>query len=300
MSDSVILEAWLSDSATIFKHIIDLLSHGAPIKKSDSSSKSIKQAFFKITKKGIYISLDYKNDILINANLEGFSKYTFNYPKEDLHIAVGIDNLKNLLKNVKRNVGIMFSIFKKADQEVPSEMSISLNSTIYPQSTTLITVNFNIIQNIKINATVDGQELTEISSGQFTDICKLMTGSKSKIKVIVDTSSENKESDLSSQKLLFTREEYNIATASMVFDLKMEKGFSIDFVNYYKSEYFKTIAKLSVFAKVIKIYSVDDSIVFKSSILESTKSNKSIGSISIWIKPEEPPQKEISSDDDDI
>ncbi len=42
----VIFEAYLAGSANIFKNLIELLSQVAPIKKSDNSNKSIKQAFF--------------------------------------------------------------------------------------------------------------------------------------------------------------------------------------------------------------------------------------------------------------
>ncbi|CCV02558.1 Proliferating cell nuclear antigen [Armadillidium vulgare iridescent virus] len=294
MTEETIFEAYLSESANIFKHLIELFSQVAPIKKSDNSNKSIKQAFFKITKNGIYINIDYESDILINAVLNAgqFDSYKYNFPVPELNIGVAIDILKKFLKTVKKNEGVSLCINKKPDQTMPNKISFSISSPIC-DSITVFSINVNIVQNIKINATVDGQELKEINSEQFTNVCKLMSGSKSQIKVIANTSKTDKPT------IVFSRDEFNMGDVWRAFPLKIERGFEIDFTNYYKSEYFKTILKLSSFDKTIKISYVDDTIGFKSRISKNSKSDQYIGTISIWIKSEDPPKKEDCSDDDD-
>ncbi len=73
-----------------------------------TSNKSIKQAFFKITKNGIYINIDHQSDILINISLDAdkFGSYKYNFSLPELHIGITLDIIKDALKNVKKSEGV--------------------------------------------------------------------------------------------------------------------------------------------------------------------------------------------------
>lgn len=131
-NEVVIFEAYLSNSANVFKNLIELLSQVAPIKKSDHSNKSVKQAFFKITKSGIYINIDHQNDILINIAVDSdkFSSYKYNFGLSELNIGITLDIIKDAFKNVKKSEGVALCIRKKIHKQYPMKYSFPFLLTI--------------------------------------------------------------------------------------------------------------------------------------------------------------------------
>jgi hypothetical protein len=307
--DEVIFEAYLGGSANVFKNLIELLSQVAPIKKSDNSNKSIKQAFFKINKNGIYINIDHQSDILINIALdaERFGSYKYNFALPELNVGITLDIIKDAFKNVKKSEGVALCIRKKTGQMMPHEISFSISSVDHNASRGFV-VKFNIVQNISINAMVDGTELVEMKSNQFLGLCKDMGGSKKQIKVIVNNNvvlfSCNMV-DIAVKWLKFPINGYDDSNESLL--ARGEEEDNIEnpcFLEHFKSEHIKTITKLATFDDTIKMSCVEDSIIFKSYITRCTPtkarhlSSEYIGTINIWVKAE--PRKEASDDEDDL
>jgi hypothetical protein len=298
IDDEVIFEAYLEGSANVFKNLIELLSQVAPIKKSDNSNKSIKQAFFKINKDGIYINIDHQSDILINVALfsERFRSYKYNFSLQELNIGITLDIIKDAFKNVKKSEGVALCIRKKIGQTMPNEISFSISSVDHNASRGFV-VKFNIVQNISINAMLDGQELVEMKSNQFLGLCKDMGGSKKKISVIVN-----------GEAVVFSCNMVDIATKWLSFQVENPYSEGCDdkvrFLNNFKSEHIKTITKLATFDDSIKMSCVDNFIVFKSYITRCTPAkvrhlpSEYIGTINIWVKAE--PKTDLSDDEDGL
>jgi hypothetical protein len=305
--DEIVFEAYLGGSANIFKNLIELCSQVAPIKKSDNSNKSIKQAFLKFTKNGIYINIDHQSDILINVALKAvrFGSYKYNFALPELNIGITLDIIKDLFKNVKKSEGVALCIRKKIGQTMPHEIFFSISSVDHDTSRGFV-VKFKIVQNISINAMLDGQDLVEMKSNQFLGLCKEMGGSKKRIKVIVNNNA-----------VVFSCNMVDIATRWLTFPIENRTENTYDggaesteynfeklcFLNYFKSEHIKTITKLATFDDTIKMSCVDDSIIFKSHITRCTPTkarhlpSEDIGTISISVKAE--PRKD-SDDEDDL
>jgi hypothetical protein len=162
-------------------------------------------------------------------------------------------------------------------------------------------VKFNIVQNISINAMLDGQELVEMKSNQFLGLCKDMGGSKKQIKVIVNNNA-----------VVFSCNMVDIATKWLSFPIESSYDSEINgdycdklcFLNHFKSEHIKTITKLATFDDSIRMSCVEDSIVFKSYITRCTPTKarhlptEYIGTINIWVKAE--PRSDVSDDEDDL
>ncbi len=209
-----------------------------------------------------------------------------------------MDIIKDALKNVKKSEGVALCIRKKTFQTMPNEMSFSISSMDNNNASRGFVVKFNIVQNININAMLDGQELIEMRSNQFLGLCKDMGGSKKQIKVIVHNDS-----------VVFSCNMVDIATKWLSFPIEEEVFQSsihekLYFLNHFKSEHIKTITKLATFDDTIKMSCGDDSIVFKSYITRCTPTKarhlptEYIGKINIWVKAE--PKKEIFDDEDDL
>ncbi len=61
---------------------------------------------------------------------------------------------------------------------MPNEMSFSISSMDNNNASRGFVVKFNIVQNININAMLDGQELIRMRSNQFLGLCKDMEALK--------------------------------------------------------------------------------------------------------------------------
>lgn len=307
--DEIIFEAYLGGSANVFKNLIELLSQVAPIKKSDNSNKSIKQAFFKITKSGIYINIDHQSDILINIALdsERFGSYKYNFSLPELNVGITLDIIKDAFKNVKKSEGVALCIRKKVGQTMPNEIFFSISSVDHNASRGFV-VKFNIVQNISINAMLDGQELVEMKSNQFLGLCKDMGGSKKQIKVIVNNNAvvfSCNMVDIATKWLSFPIESsYDNEDLPSRLEINGDYCDKLCFLNHFKSEHIKTITKLATFDDSIRMSCVEDSIVFKSYITRCTPTkarhlpSEYIGTINIWVKAE--PRSDVSDDEDDL
>lgn len=294
-----ILEAFLSSSANVFKNLIELLSQVAPIKKNDNAKKSIKQAFFKISKDGICINIDPQNDILINVMLDAdkFCSYKYSSEQQELNIGITLDVIKDTFKNVKKSEGVAIRIVRNVDDIVPTEIGFTFSSE--NNSSRGFVVKFNVVPNICVNAAIDGQELVQIKSTQFQGLCKDMGGSKRQVKVAINNNA-----------VVFSCNMVDIAVKWLSFPIcdDKEDDEKFSFVHLFKSEYIKTISKLATFDDVIKMSCIgsnsgeeDSFIIFRSNITRCTSVKlknlfSNIGSITVWVKAE--PRKDVSDEDE--
>jgi hypothetical protein len=278
--DTIIFEAFLSNSAHIFKNLIELLAHVAPLRKTNS----IKQAFLKINANGICFYNDLNSNVSIYVMLDRkyFCSYKFEFDDfQDINVGISLDILKNFMKTIKKNEGICIRIFKKDIQIMPNEIEFAISSTNNNRSKRGFTIKFNIIQNriILPQKYLEEMKLVELNNIEFLNICKEMGGTKKDISVI----SHNKE-------LIFSCNQLDIGTNWLAFSQDNDtKDFNIKF----PSEYVKTIVKMSTFSKKINIY-IDENhkmLIFESdlekNLLSKSKHPDKMGSIVVSIETNE-------------
>jgi len=271
--ETIIFEAYLSNSAHVFKNLVELLAHVAPLRKTNN----IKQAFLKINKNGIYFFNDENCNVNIYIMLDAkyFCSYSFDFQDfEDLNIGISLDILKNFMKTIKKNEGICVRIFKKDIQIMPNEIEFAISSN-NNRSKRGFSIKFNIIQNrVLTTDTYDIEKrLVELGNIEFLNICKEMGGTKKDISVI----SHNKE-------LIFSCNQLDIGTNWLSFSQDCD---SDDFTVTFPSDHIKTIVKMSTFSKKIDIYHLNKQLIFTSdlekNILSKSKHPDKMGFISISI-----------------
>lgn len=276
MDSEIIMEAYIKKSANTFKRIIELLAQTAPIKKCNILNASIKQIYFKITKDNININInndDINLDIVLNT--KSFCSYKFAYKYPNLSIGINSNIIKTFFKNSSKTEGVLLRIQKDVDQICPSNIEINICSedNKYIRGTT---INFNILQN-KLNVEpLNMVSLAIIPGDKFSSICKEMGSTKSLIKVIAKD-----------HKLAFSKNEADMAKNWLTFNIFSD----IEFVEYLKAEYIKSISKLYSFDSVLSINKGDNVIAFNTHIAKCCNKNKQfdyIGYINVNIKTDNP------------
>lgn len=260
-----IFTAECEKSVIIIKTFIELMYH---ITTMDSSTtKVIKQIYFKITQDGLEIFSCNTEKIqgYFKLRKSFFNNYKL-YQEEDLCIGISLDIIKTCFKNIARNDVMLMYIEKEEFVNFPNRINVVLNSVKG------FSVKFNILQNILPESYDNFKDLCIISQKKNHNIFRELGGGKK----IVHIETCNGKIKLKSSLV-------DIAENWIMFDL-IEKDFEMKNFSL-KCEYFKLITKLGVFNNnnIIISYDKDNNILmFKSKIFVK---EEEFGDTFITIKP---------------
>lgn len=265
MDNEIIFKALCKETSVVLKTLIEMLSQISAVENIESTSKTIKQLFLKISKEGLEIFSDSMKVVtsVININKTFFLEYEFN-DDESLCIGISLDILKSSFKNIHKNDIISIIIEKYQYNNFPDKIIFTVNNIKG------FSMKFNTIQNICNDTNfINYHNILDVSSQRLSNLYKEIGGIKKKVFL----NFKNKE------LLRLQSSNIDISENWVDFNLKTESDIIKNLPEIIlKSEYFKIISKLSTFSDIISI-----NVNLKGNLLFKTNIKNNTGDVSIKI-----------------
>lgn len=253
-----IFNAECKKTTMFVKTLIELMSNISIVENIQDDNKYVKQLYMKITKEGLEFFSNTQKIItcFVILNQEFFSEYSYK-DEEPLCIGISLDILKTCFKNIRKFDVLKMSIMDDEYKNFPDTMSFIFNNTKG------FSVKFNIVQNIDNIYFENYKDIAEIPSNRITNLHKEIGGKKKNVKISI----QNKLLTMTSTMVDIAENWVSFPTKSVISD-KLEMTI--------KSEYFKTVSKISYFNTLVNfLVNNTNDILLKSDIV-NVKVNRDV------------------------
>lgn len=260
-----IFNAECKKTTMFVKTLIELMSNISIVENIQDDNKYVKQLYLKITKEGMELFSNTQKIITSCAilNQEFFSEYS--YKDEPLCVGISLDILKTCFKNIRKSDVLKMSIMDDEYKNFPDTISFVFNDTKG------FSVKFNIVQNIDNIYFENYKYIADIPSNRLTNLHKEIGGIKKNVKISI----QNNRLTMTSTMVDIAENWVSFPTRDVISD-KLEMNM--------KSEYFKTVSKISYFNTFVnfQVNNTND-ILLKSDIVNAKLNRDVLGFIFVNI-----------------